>query len=80
MVFRQSEKSEGLRWHDAVSPTGHGFVNISHPERYDLPPGIENPSGIESFSVSMFHQLHCLVSCHAAWLTVRSRLDIYVTY
>lgn len=51
------------RFWDALTPTGHGFVNVSHPEAYGLLPGIPTHSGVERYSVAMFHQLHCLVRC-----------------
>lgn len=60
VVFQKTEKSEeGSRWHDDT-PVGRGFVNISHPEIYGLPPGIKSPAGPDSYSVAMFHQIHCL--------------------
>ena len=46
---------------DELTPVGHGFVNISFPERYDLLPGIPTESGVDRYSVAMYHQLHCLV-------------------
>ncbi|TIA36905.1 hypothetical protein D6C78_05089 [Aureobasidium pullulans] len=45
---------------DALTPIGHGFVNISDPEVYGLPPGITTMSGVDRYSVAMYHQLHCL--------------------
>ena len=50
------------RFWDALMPTGHGFVNVSDPESYGLLPGITSSSGVDRYSVAMFHQLHCLVS------------------
>lgn len=47
---------------DALIPIGRGFVNISDFEAYGLEPGIPTASGVDRFSVAMFHQLHCLVS------------------
>jgi hypothetical protein len=47
---------------DSLVPIGHGFVNISNPEAYGLLPGIPTDSGVDRYSVAMYHQLHCLVS------------------
>ena len=47
---------------DALMPIGRGFVNVSHPEAFGLLPGITTLSGVDRYSVAMFHQLHCLVS------------------
>ena len=47
---------------DALTPIGRGFFNVSHPEAFDLLPGITTLSGVDRYSVAMFHQLHCLVS------------------
>lgn len=53
--------AENQKFWDSLVPPGHGFVNISDPRKYNLLPGIQTASGIERFSVAMFHQLHCLV-------------------
>ncbi|GAB7354432.1 hypothetical protein MBLNU459_g4921t3 [Dothideomycetes sp. NU459] len=45
---------------DAMTPVGHGFVNVSQPEAYGLLPGIPTASGVDRYSVAMYHQLHCL--------------------
>ena len=52
---------ENQRFWDDLMPTGHGFVNVSDPESYGLRPGIMTSSGVDRYSVAMFHQLHCLV-------------------
>ena len=49
------------KYWDSMVPIGHGFVNISNPEKYHLLPGIPTSSGVDRYSVAMFHQLHCLV-------------------
>lgn len=41
---------------------GHGFVLVEFPEKHGLQPGIPTELGIDRYSISMFHQLHCLVS------------------
>lgn len=68
VVFSRNEKLMGkpntetdLYW-DSLVPIGHGFVNISNPETYNLLPGIPTHSGVDRYSVAMYHQLHCLVS------------------
>jgi hypothetical protein len=52
---------ENQKFWDSLVPPGHGFVNISDPQKYNLRPGIQTASGTDRFSVAMFHQLHCLV-------------------
>lgn len=41
-----------------------GIISIASPQRYQLPVSYKdrNVSGAEVYSMSMFHQLHCLVS------------------
>jgi hypothetical protein len=41
-----------------------GFVAIENAEKYDLPPGLSNldDARFQNYGVSMYHQLHCLVS------------------
>ncbi|TAQ89786.1 hypothetical protein B7494_g1867 [Chlorociboria aeruginascens] len=45
---------------DSLTPIGNGFVNISNPEIYDLKPGISTATGVDRYSVAMYHQIHCL--------------------
>lgn len=54
---------------DALIPIGRGFVNISDAKAYGLMPGISTASGVDRYSVAMFHQLHCLVT-HSADLSL----------
>ena len=63
------------RYWDALTPSGHGFVNVSHPEAYGLLPGIPTISGVDRYSVAMFHQLHCLVICFTGRFHVRNRAN-----
>ncbi|KAI4799429.1 hypothetical protein E4T44_11617 [Aureobasidium sp. EXF-8845] len=44
---------------NALLPEGRGFVYVPDSERYSLPPGEKTFYG-EIYSVSLFHQLHCL--------------------
>ncbi|KAH0294066.1 hypothetical protein M436DRAFT_72676 [Aureobasidium namibiae CBS 147.97] len=44
---------------NALLPEGRGFVYVSDSQRYSLPPGEQTFYG-EIYSVSLFHQLHCL--------------------
>jgi hypothetical protein len=46
---------------DSLVPPGKGFVQIPNPEDYDLKPGIMTQTGVERYSVAMYHELHCLV-------------------
>lgn len=43
------------------SKGGRGYVLVEHPEDYNLKPGIPTDVGPDRYSVTMFHQLHCLV-------------------
>lgn len=52
---------ENQKYWDALVPPGHGFVNVTDPQKYNLEPGITTPSGTDRYSIAMFHQLHCLV-------------------
>lgn len=50
-----------------VSIDGQGFVNVDSPRPLSMNPGIPSATapGKESFGLSVFHQLHCLVSLAA---------------
>ncbi|KEQ59709.1 uncharacterized protein M437DRAFT_56175 [Aureobasidium melanogenum CBS 110374] len=54
---RPSPESDAA-W-NALLPEGRGFVYVPESERYSLPPGEKTFYG-EIYSVSLFHQLHCL--------------------
>ncbi|PYH83784.1 hypothetical protein BO82DRAFT_352531 [Aspergillus uvarum CBS 121591] len=45
---------------DALLPPGRGFVLIRDYQKYELTPGLPTGDGYSRFSISMFHQLHCL--------------------
>jgi hypothetical protein len=61
-VIFVNKNDSPMKFWDKISAIGSGFVNISNPETLGLLPGVPSSSGIDSYSVSMFHQLHCLVS------------------
>ncbi|KAM3072212.1 hypothetical protein ACMFMF_007606 [Clarireedia jacksonii] len=51
-------------WMDLLGP-GMGFVTIHNPSQYGLPEGIKDdrtPPDVQVYGISMYHQLHCLVS------------------
>ncbi|KAH8669592.1 hypothetical protein BGZ60DRAFT_407845 [Tricladium varicosporioides] len=57
-----SEESDGA-WMEVLGP-GKGFFSIDHASLWEVPPGIrepEFPADTETFGVSMFHQLQCLI-------------------
>ncbi|THY84635.1 hypothetical protein D6C93_08472 [Aureobasidium pullulans] len=54
---RPSPESDAA-W-NALLPEGRGFVYVPESEKYSLPPGEKVFYG-EIYSVSLFHQLHCL--------------------
>lgn len=37
------------------------FVKIDFPEKYGVPEGTRDKTGVQFYSISAFHQLHCLV-------------------
>lgn len=41
----------------------HKFIKIDDPRKYNIPPGQEDSDGVNFYSISVYHQLHCLVSC-----------------
>jgi hypothetical protein len=43
---------------------GSGFVRVPYPRKYDMPPSkkiADDPEEAEIYSMSIAHQLHCLV-------------------
>ena len=49
-------------WESLMVP-GLGYIAIDHPKKWNLEPGVPtSKTDVEKFSVSMYHQLHCLVS------------------
>ncbi|KJZ73894.1 hypothetical protein HIM_06787 [Hirsutella minnesotensis 3608] len=47
---------------NSILPQGRGFVLVPDPKAYNLGPGIPTGAGPDRYGLSMFHQLHCLVS------------------
>ncbi|TGO76835.1 hypothetical protein BELL_0134g00070 [Botrytis elliptica] len=45
---------------DSLMPAGRGFILVENPEKYGLRPGLPSANGPDRYSVSVFHQLHCL--------------------
>jgi hypothetical protein len=60
--FPQSMRFDGKTDKELIDDGG--IVSIADPKRYQLPVSYKdrNVSSSEVFSMSMFHQLHCLVS------------------
>ncbi|KAI1857176.1 uncharacterized protein JN550_013413 [Neoarthrinium moseri] len=53
-------KDSNAAW-DNLIPDGHGYVLVPEAaERYGLAPGIQTDEGIDRYSVTVYHQLHCL--------------------
>ncbi|KAF7186774.1 Phenylalanine aminomutase (L-beta-phenylalanine forming), partial [Pseudocercospora fuligena] len=54
-------------WDALIGPNGlrasKGYIEIAHPERYGLPPGVTHPSDSSKgiYGLAMTHELHCLV-------------------
>ncbi|KAK8074280.1 hypothetical protein PG994_005179 [Apiospora phragmitis] len=59
-ALMEAPSEENQRFWDALVPIGRGFVNVSSPEVYRLLRGIPTESGVDRYSVAMYHQLHCL--------------------
>lgn len=56
----------------SVAQPGRGFVFVDNPEQYGLPPGQQTDDG-PIYSVSLFHQLHCLGQIREAhWVLLHS--------
>jgi hypothetical protein len=52
---------------------GSGFVRVPHPRKYDMPkskPITEDEEDAEIYSISITHQLHCLVGISLPTVTV----------
>ncbi|PIA96215.1 hypothetical protein CB0940_10366 [Cercospora beticola] len=54
-------------------PNGNGFIPVKSPKSYTLPPPLRYDEGLPqdepfSYSMSVFHQLHCLEIILRAWL------------
>ncbi|KAJ8062727.1 hypothetical protein OCU04_007991 [Sclerotinia nivalis] len=64
---------------DNLMPPGRGFVLVENPEKYGLRPGLPSINGPDRYSVSVFHQLHCLgmirESYNSALLGVRPHIQ-----
>ncbi|KAJ0413628.1 hypothetical protein BJY00DRAFT_319625 [Aspergillus carlsbadensis] len=58
-IYSSRPNPESDRAWDSLLPPGRGFVFIPNWKEYDLPEGQETPWGM-IYSVSLFHQLHCL--------------------
>ncbi|KXT01278.1 hypothetical protein AC578_7071 [Pseudocercospora eumusae] len=61
-------------WGELV-PLGMGFIPVQHPHKYNLPPPLRFREGQQRpgpdtyyYSISVFHQLHCLDGILRSWL------------
>ncbi|KXT07739.1 hypothetical protein AC579_4706 [Pseudocercospora musae] len=54
---------------DALIGPSKGYIEIAHPERYGLPPGITHPSDSSKgiYGLAMTHELHCLIRIRTAF-------------
>ncbi|UDD61177.1 hypothetical protein AFCA_008559 [Aspergillus flavus] len=70
----KTEESRNATMNNWLSymPRGNGFIAVNQTERYTLPPPIKQ-LGQDTYSIAVFHQLHCLV-CHV--LSRRRSLDM----
>lgn len=69
------------RWLETyiIVKEGNGFITIEQPESPVLPPPINRPAGsdLDRFCLTVFHQLHCLVSVVPSTYTYLSRSVIH---
>ncbi|KAL7946384.1 hypothetical protein V8C42DRAFT_352618 [Trichoderma barbatum] len=67
---------ENVTLWDALQPRGGGFIAIPNPKEYGLSGGlpleVDDDDGIvrEGYGISMFHQIHCLVTIRTAFQTM----------
>ncbi|KAF2167369.1 hypothetical protein M409DRAFT_53974 [Zasmidium cellare ATCC 36951] len=63
-VYGVGTKSWKTTWEDKMQPSDEGFIRIPNPSKYGLSGGftIPNTTNTEGYSISMFHQLHCLTA------------------
>ncbi|KAF2205678.1 hypothetical protein GQ43DRAFT_459753 [Delitschia confertaspora ATCC 74209] len=66
-IFSDPHSPGGDAAWDSLMPTGRGFVLIENPEKYGYHRGIPTEKGVDRFSVSVFHQLHCLGMIRASY-------------
>ncbi|KAI9146896.1 Oxidase ustYa [Paramyrothecium foliicola] len=59
MYMSESSPESNAAW-DNLMPSGRGFVLVEDPKSYGLGPGIPTDTEVDRYSISMFHQLHCL--------------------
>ncbi|KAF2218101.1 hypothetical protein CERZMDRAFT_92721 [Cercospora zeae-maydis SCOH1-5] len=54
---------------DALIGPSKGYIEIAHPERYGLPPGVKHPSDPNKgiYGLAMTHELHCLIRIRTAF-------------
>ncbi|KGO43450.1 Protein of unknown function DUF3328 [Penicillium expansum] len=58
-LYEAPSRESDAYW-DSLVPPGKGFVQIPNPEDYNLKPGILTQTSVERYSVTMYHELHCL--------------------
>ncbi|KAF2846260.1 hypothetical protein T440DRAFT_558401 [Plenodomus tracheiphilus IPT5] len=54
-------------WH-ALFPYQKGFIPVPDPTKYSLPPSADQDVDGEYWSISAFHQVHCLQMIMESWL------------
>ncbi|QSZ36207.1 hypothetical protein DSL72_007333 [Monilinia vaccinii-corymbosi] len=59
-VFAAASSPETNAAWDNLMPAGRGFILVEEPEKYGLKPGLPSLNGPDRYSISAFHQLHCL--------------------
>ncbi|KAE8364650.1 hypothetical protein BDV27DRAFT_145153 [Aspergillus caelatus] len=55
-------------------PRGNGFIAVNGTERYTLPPPIKQ-LGQVTYSIAVFHQLHCLYSIMSVHIHTHNHID-----
>ncbi|KAI5927177.1 hypothetical protein F4810DRAFT_433128 [Camillea tinctor] len=78
-LFMAEPSPESNAAWDSLMPSGRGFVLVENPEDYGLGPGVPTDVGPDRYSISMFHQLHCLGMIRESYYAMvrQERPDIY---
>ncbi|KAF2197593.1 hypothetical protein GQ43DRAFT_199641 [Delitschia confertaspora ATCC 74209] len=66
-IFSEPHSPDGDAAWDSLMPEGRGFVLVENPEKYGYHGGVPTEKGVDRFSVSVFHQLHCLGMIRASY-------------
>ncbi|KAF7943964.1 hypothetical protein EAE96_010377 [Botrytis aclada] len=63
---------------DDLMPAGRGFILVEDPKKYGLRPGLPSVNGPDRYSVSVFHQLHCLGMIRESYNSVLMGVRLHI--